>query len=126
MKQSFLIDNHKNRCYYEEEFGVIKLQKVKEFKTLIKLIKEDKVRIIIASILIVIAGLSSIFTGYLNGAAVESITKLDIKLSLIYLGIYFLISVIMDGYFSNLASAMLQKSENILTRKLSFLLIKRL
>ena len=54
------------------------MKNIKEFRPLIKLIGEEKKRLVIASILIFIVGLSNMFTGYLNGAAVEAITKLDI------------------------------------------------
>lgn len=58
---------------------------IKEFKPLLKLVKEEKTKLIIASIIIFASGLCEIFTGYLNGAAVEAITKLDIRTSLMYL-----------------------------------------
>ena len=52
---------------------------LKEFIPLIKLVKEDLNKIILASIVIFISGITDIFTGYLNGKVVESITNLDIK-----------------------------------------------
>ena len=70
---------------------------IKEFKPLLKLVKEEKTKLIIASIIIFASGLCEIFTGYLNGAAVEAITKLDIRTSLMYLFIYFTLEITMDG-----------------------------
>ena len=64
------------------------MNNIKEFGPLLRLIKEEKGKLIIASILIFIAGISEIFTGYLNGAAVEAITKLDLKNAIMYLVIY--------------------------------------
>ena len=61
---------------------------IKELKPLIKLIKEEKFKLIIASAFIFISGVSEIATGYLNGAAVESITNLKLKSAIIYLVIY--------------------------------------
>ena len=51
----------------------------KEWLPLIRLIGKDKKRLIIASILIFASGIAEICTGYLNGAAVEAITKLDLS-----------------------------------------------
>ena len=55
------------------------MKDLKELIPLSKLIKEDKVKLIIASLFIFIAELSEICTGYLNGAAVEAISNLKIK-----------------------------------------------
>ena len=52
------------------------MKKLKEFKPLIRLVKKDIKRIIFASIIIFLSGISEIFTGYLNGRIVETITIL--------------------------------------------------
>ena len=65
------------------------MKNLKEFRPLIKLIGNDKIRLILASILIFISGIATIFTGYLNGAEVEAITNLQVKNALIFLGINF-------------------------------------
>ena len=70
------------------------MKNLKEFIPLWKLIKEEKAKMIIASTLILIAGISEIATGYLNGAAVESITNLALKKALIYLVIYLSIELL--------------------------------
>ncbi len=101
------------------------MKKLKEFKPLIKLIKEEKNKLIIASIIIFLSGIAEIFTGYLNGRAVEEITKLNVKDSLIYLGIYFILEITMDGYFLHLANSILYKVESALTRKLGFFTYKK-
>ena len=67
------------------------MKNLKEFKPLIKFVKEDINKLILASIIIFISGICDIFTGYLNGKVVESITQLEVKKALIFLGIYFLI-----------------------------------
>ena len=80
------------------------MKSLKEFKPLLKLIGKDKNKLIIASILIFISGITEIFTGYLNGAAVEAITNLELKASLIYLGIYLVLELTLDGcvlHFAN-------------------------
>lgn len=96
------------------------MKKLKEFLPLVKLLDKDKKKLIIASTLIFISGIAEICTGYLNGAAVEAITKLDIRNALIYLGIYFVIELTIDGYFVHMAYSMLYKIESLITRKLGF------
>ena len=101
------------------------MKNLKEFKPLIKLIGEDKKRLILASILIFVAGIAEIFTGYLNGAAVEAITNVQIKAALIYLGIYFLLELTLDGSVLHFANSILYKIESSLTRKLGFFTYKK-
>ncbi len=101
------------------------MKNLKEFKSLWNLIKEQKNKLIIASTLIFIAGITQIATGYLNGAAVEAITNLELKKALIYLGIYLALNLIVDGLISTTSSAMLQNVENLLTRKLGFFTYKK-
>lgn len=96
------------------------MKSLKEFKPLIRLIGEDKKKLIIASIIIFMSGIAEIFTGYLNGAAVEAITKLDMNAALMYLGIYFGIEITFDGFILHKANSMLYKIESALTRKLGF------
>ena len=96
------------------------MKSLKEFKPLIKLLGEDKKKLIIASILIFIAGISEIFTGYLNGGAVEAITKLKVKEALIFLGIYFLLEIFVDGILKHVADSILYKLESLITRKLGY------
>ena len=93
---------------------------LKEVKPLMKLIKEEKGKIIFASMLIFIAGLTEIFYGYLNGQAIEEITKLNLNNALIILGIYFIFDVFVGVVVDVSANAMLRKVESKLTRKLGF------
>ena len=101
------------------------MKDLKELKPLWNLVKKEKFKIIIASILIFLCGLCEIFTGYLNGAALDEITKLNVVNSLIYLGIYFCIGIIANSLLSVKASVMFQKIENVITRKLSFFTYKK-
>ena len=96
------------------------MKNLKEFKPLIKFIGREKNKLIFASILIFISGISEIFTGYLNGKAVAFIADLEIKNSLIYLGIYFLIEITLDGCVVHYAFSILYKLESLLTRRLGF------
>ena len=101
------------------------MKNLKEFKSLIKFIKEDINKLILASIIIFISGICDIFTGYLNGKVVESITQLEVKKALIFLGIYFLIELTMDGIVLHKANSILYKEESKLTRKLGFYTYKK-
>ena len=101
------------------------MKSLKEFKPLIKLIGEDKNKLILASMLIFISGIAEIFTGYLNGAAVEAITNLELKGALIYLGIYLLLELTLDGSVLHFANSILYKVESALTRKLGFFTYKK-
>ena len=96
------------------------MKNLKEFKPLLKLIGEEKKKLIIASIIIFISNLAEIFVGYLNGKAVEEITNLNVKMALIYLGIYFLLEITFGGIFLHIANSILYKLESILTRRLGF------
>ena len=96
------------------------MKNLKEFKPLIKLVKKDIKRIILASAIIFISGICEIFTGYLNGRVVEAITNLEIKKALIFLAIYFVLEIIIDGIVLQKANSVLYKEESKLTRKLGF------
>lgn len=93
---------------------------LKKWIPIIKLIKEDKWKLIVSGILIFLCGLTGIFTGYLNGAAVEAITNSNINLAIMYLIMYFFIGVLIGTILSGLANSMLLKIESKLTRVLGF------
>ncbi len=96
------------------------MKNLKEFKPLWKFIKEDRIKIIIAGIIILITEIANTMGGYLNGMVVESATNLDIKKALTYLGIYLTINIVIDAWLYMKSYAMLQKVENKTSRKLSF------
>lgn len=93
---------------------------LKKWIPIIKLIKEDMWKLIVSGILIFLCGLTGIFTGYLNGAAVEAITNSNINLAIMYLIMYFFIGVLIGTILSGLANSMLLKIESKLTRTLGF------
>ena len=101
------------------------MKDIKEFKPLIKLIKEEKIKLILASAFIFISGVSEIATGYLNGAAVESITKLDLKNAVMYLVIYLILGLTLGGVLLHFANSILYKIESSLTRKLGYFTYKK-
>lgn len=101
------------------------MKNLREFKSLWNLVKEDKAKLIFATVLIFICELGGIFTGYLNGVAVEEITKLNIQRSLIFLGIYFLMCLTAHGVIWIYANSLLQTVESKVTRKLGFFTYKK-
>ena len=96
------------------------MKKFKDFKPLLSLLKEEKKSLIIASIIIFISEFSNTFSGYLNGEAVESITKMEIKNAIMYLGIYFFLSLFLDGFLYLKGWAMLRNTENKISRNLEY------
>ena len=93
-------------------------KELKEFIPLWKLLKEEKGKLIFVSILIFISETTFIFSGYLNGSAIEAITNLKIKEALLFLGIYFLLELFIDGIIYNYASSKIHEIESKLSRKL--------
>lgn len=101
------------------------MKNLKEFKLLFKILKEEKGKMIIASIIIFIVELSEIATGYLNGAAVEAITNLLIKKALFFLSVYFALSILVYGLLSSISDSILLKIEEKLCRRMSFYSYKK-
>lgn len=96
------------------------MKNIKEFKPLIRLLGSEKKKLVIASLVIFVCCLTDIFTGYLIGNAVESITNMQLKKALYLLIIYLVMNLTFGGAFINMAYAMLYKVESYLTRSLGF------
>ena len=96
------------------------MKKLKEFKPVLDLLKEDKNKFIFYCILFLIIESTSIFSGYLNGAAVEEISNLNLKKSLFFLLIYFAYTLLFSGILSIIASNGLVKLESKLTRRIGY------
>lgn len=93
---------------------------LKRWIPLMKLVKEDKWKLIISGILIFLCGLTGIFTGYLNGAAVEAVTSGNVRNAVIYLILYFIIGVLIGTFLAGIANSILLKIESKLTRVIGF------
>ena len=93
---------------------------LKRWISLMKLVKEDKWKLIISGILIFLCGLTGIFTGYLNGAAVEAVTTGNVRNAVIYLILYFIIGVLIGTFLAGIANSILFKIESKLTRAIGF------
>ena len=101
------------------------MKQLKQFKTLFAYAKEYKIRLIICTTFILLTCVSSILVGYLNGAAIEAITNNNVKLSIMFLLIYF----ISETFFSlsqTIAKAGLNKIEIKISRKIGFKTYKKI
>ena len=96
------------------------MKNMKEFKPIINLLKNEKWKFVLFSIILLFIESTSILSGYLNGVAVEEITKFNLNKSLFYLGIYFLYTLLFSGIMSIIASNGLIKLESKLTRSIGF------
>ena len=96
------------------------MKNLKEFKPILNLLKEEKKKFIFFCLLLFVVEATSIFSGYLNGAAVEEITNLNLDKSLFYLFIYFLYSAFFSGALMIYASNGLVKLESRLTRMIGY------
>ena len=96
------------------------MKNLKEFKPIIDLLKGEKWKFFLVSILLLVCEIAGIFTGYLNGAAIEEITNNHLKTSIIYLLIYLLLQLTFDGLIYILATNELIKIESKLTRRIGF------
>ena len=66
-----------------------KKKSLKELKNIYNLVKQDKWKLLIAFMCILISSIFSISNGYLQGEITESIIALNIKAALLFLAIYF-------------------------------------
>lgn len=95
-------------------------KKFKDFKPLWKFIKEDRNKFILFVILLFLTSLTYLLTGYLNGAAIEYVTKKHLKKAIIALLTYFGVSVVIDHGLGIYSKKGLEQLENKVSRKLSY------
>jgi len=79
-------------------------------KFLWEYLKEYKYQYIFGGIIVIIASLLGVLSGYLNGISVEKITTLEFKLAILVLIIYF---------FCNLIKSLFRKISNVIFQKVS-------
>lgn len=108
------------------EEKIEKKKSLKELKNVYKLIKKDKVKLIIAFICIFISSLLSITNGWLHGEIIEAIVALNIKMALLFLGAYFIVSVFFNNILDNIGVMIASKVESNLSRKLSIMVYKKM
>ena len=92
---------------------------LKEFKPILNLLKKEKTKFIVFSILLFICEFSYIVVGHLNGAAIDEITKLHLKPAIMYMLIYFGYTVVVH-IIQELATNGVVKLESKLTRLIGF------
>ena len=95
-------------------------KKFKDFIPLWRFIKEDRLKFIIFNIGLFLSSFAFLFTGYLNGSAVEYITKHDLGKAILFFVIYFSMELIIDSCFGIYSRKGLEKIENKASRKISY------
>ncbi len=98
---------------------------IKELKNVYILIKDDKIRLIVAFLCIFISSLLSITNGWFHGEIIEYIIALNVKNALLFLGAYFVISVLFNNTLDNIGVMIASKVESNLSRKLSIIVYKK-
>jgi ATP-binding cassette subfamily B protein len=96
------------------------------FGFIYKYIKEEKFKIFLAFIIIIISSLLNLTYGYFNGAAVEAISNLNLKMSLIYLGLYFIVSIFSATFLTQLGYYILNKLKIKLINKINLETYKKI
>ncbi len=96
------------------------MKKLKEFKTILKIAKKYKWKILMCFLGIFISSFAYILNGYLNGRALEEITKLNLKGSIIILLIYLFIQIF-GSLLERFSFTKLSKVEIKLARETSYL-----
>ena len=91
----------------------------KEFKPVLNLLKKEKKKFIVFSVLLFICEFSYVICGHLNGSAISEITKLHLKPAIIYMLIYFGYLVVVH-VIQELATNGVVKLESKLTRLIGY------
>lgn len=101
------------------------MKNIKEFIPLWKLVKEDKCKFIMATLLIIISNFFSVVSGYLIGEATQYLTDTKYAMSILYLIIYVIFNSIEDVGLYNTGSCMLELIESKVSRKLGYFTYKK-
>jgi len=96
------------------------MKRFKEFIPLWKFIKEDRKRILFLVIILFLVSLSTLFTGYLVGNAVESITNKQLTKAVIDLVVFFILGTFVDHGIGIYARKELEKVESKISKELSY------
>ena len=82
---------------------------MKNINFIMKYLKKEKRLIFIAITLVTVSSLFDLTYGYFNGAAIDAVTKLNLKMSLIYYGLYFFVSIFSNNLFRRFGMYLLNK-----------------
>lgn len=102
-----------------------KKKSLKELKNIYKLVRDDKGKLIFAFICILVSSLLSITNGWLHGEIIEAIVALNIKMALLFLAAYFIVSVFFNNILDNIGVKIASKVEANLSRKLCIMVYKK-
>lgn len=102
-----------------------KKKSIRELKNIYKLIKEDKGKLIFAFICVFLSSMLSITNGWLQGKITEEIVAKNLKASLIFLLIYFIIDILFNNFLSNIGVMISSRIEVKLSKKLSIMVYKK-
>lgn len=101
------------------------MKNIKEFIPLWKLVKEDKCKFIIATLLIIISNFFGVVSGYLIGEATQYLTDTKYAMSILYLVIYVIFNSVEDVGLYNTGNCMLELIESKVSRKLGYFTYKK-
>lgn len=95
-------------------------KRFKDFIPLWRFIKEDRKKFVVFNICLFLSSFAFLFTGYLNGSAIEYITKHNLHKAILFFVIYFAMELIIDSCFGIYSRKGLEKIENKASRKISY------
>ena len=95
-------------------------KRFKDFIPLWRFIKGDKKKFVLFNVGLFLSSFSFLFTGYLNGSAIESVTNHKLGLAITFFLIYFCMEIIADTIFGIYSRKGLEKIENKVSRKISY------
>lgn len=91
----------------------------KDLKFITKYLKPHKSKLIFACIIIFIASLFNLTYGYLNGKAIEEVSKLNLQMSVLYFSLYFIVSVFSGTFLMQWGYYILSKIRMHVINKIS-------
>ena len=98
---------------------------LKEFSSMIRLIKNDKYTLMFGLLFIFIGSFASIFNGYFQGEITESILVSDIYNCIKYLILYLLIGIVFNNLISGWGNFIVLKVEFRVANRLSSLVYNK-
>ena len=98
---------------------------LKEFSSMIRLIKNDKYTLMFGLLFIFIGSFASIFNGYFQGEITEYILVSDIYNCIKYLVLYLMVGIIFNNLISGWGNFLVLKVEFRVANRLSSLVYKK-
>ena len=98
---------------------------LKEFSSMIRLIKNDKYTLMFGLLFIFIGSFASIFNGYFQGEITEFILAKDIYNCIKYLGLYSMVGILFNNLLMGYGNFLVIKVEFSVANRLSSLVYKK-